>query len=70
MTTKTITAPMLDTARSILRQRHIEAGKLTGCTSYVQRKMGIGYNHAAAILEHLEAEFVTPPDSNGERHFR
>ena len=37
-------------------------------TSYIQRKMGIGYNHAAAIMETLENEgAVTAPDRNGKR---
>jgi len=37
-------------------------------TSYIQRKMGIGYNHAAAIMETLENEgAVTKPDNNGKR---
>lgn len=45
-----------------------QKGKLTGCTSYVQRKMQIGYNRAAAIMEELEKrKFISEPDKNGER---
>lgn len=44
-------------------------GKLTGCTSYIQRKMQIGYNRAALIMEKLEArKFISEPDAAGERH--
>lgn len=39
-----------------------------GCTSYIQRKMGIGYNHAARIMEYLEVcRFITAAADNGER---
>jgi DNA segregation ATPase FtsK/SpoIIIE-like protein len=56
-------------AEKHLRDRLRHNGKLTGCTSYVQRRMGIGYNHAARILDYLVAcHFITEPDSNGERH--
>lgn len=70
MSDEPITGPDLYKAREFLRQRHREHGRLTGCTSYIQRKMGIGYNHAAALMEHLEAEFITPPDKHGERFFQ
>jgi DNA segregation ATPase FtsK/SpoIIIE-like protein len=70
MSNQPIDGVQLTLARDFLRQRHREAGKLTGCTSYIQRKMGLGYNHAAAIMDHLEAEFITPPDKHGERFFR
>jgi len=37
-------------------------------TSYIQRKMGIGYNHACAIMETLENEgAISLPDANGKR---
>jgi len=37
-------------------------------TSYIQRKMGLGYNHATRIMERLEAEgLVSAPASNGMR---
>lgn len=37
-------------------------------TSYIQRKLGIGYNRAATIMERLEAEgVVTKADKNGKR---
>lgn len=38
-------------------------------TSYLQRKMGLGYNRAAAIMETLESEgCVSAPDATGKRH--
>lgn len=41
---------------------------LTGCTSYIQRKMQCGYSHAAAILELMEEiGGITSPDSKGGR---
>lgn len=46
-------------------------GRLSGCTSYIQRRMQIGYNHAARIMDYLEAaRFISDADSNGERHLR
>lgn len=36
--------------------------------SYIQRKLGIGYNKAANIIEALEQEgFLSPPNNKGER---
>ena len=44
-------------------------GKLTGCTSYMQQMMQIGYNPAARIMETLEARhFISEPNDAGERH--
>lgn len=41
---------------------------LTGCTSYVQRKLQIGFNKAANILEELEtAGYISEPDNVGAR---
>ena len=46
--------------------RSKEDGK--GCASYIQRKMGIGYNHAARIIAYLEAcSFISGADDHGER---
>ena len=37
-------------------------------TSYIQRRLGIGYNKAATIIERMEAEgVVTPADHVGRR---
>jgi len=44
---------------------------LTGCTSYIQRKLECGYNHAAAILELMEEKGgITPADSKGARQLK
>lgn len=41
---------------------------MTGCTSYVQRKLGIGYNAASAILEEMvKRGMITDVDRNGAR---
>lgn len=37
-------------------------------TSYIQRKLRIGYNRAAILIERMEDEgVVTPPDRVGRR---
>ena len=37
--------------------------------SYIQRRLGIGYNKAASLMERMEAEgIVSPPDANNKRH--
>lgn len=55
-------------AEQHLRDLLCSKGRLTGTTSYIQRKMQIGYNHAARILAYLEAaRFITAPDDKGER---
>lgn len=44
------------------------ASEQTGSTSMVQRKLKVGYNHAAAIVEALEANGVlTKPNHAGKR---
>jgi DNA segregation ATPase FtsK/SpoIIIE-like protein len=54
---------VLDDALLLLRQPGAHASP-----SYVQRKLQIGYQTAALILENLERlGFVTPPDSVGRR---
>lgn len=51
-------------AMKFLREK--ETG--TGCTSYIQRKLGIGYNHAARIMDYLEAcSFISGADDRDER---
>lgn len=65
-----LSATELRAAVTHLRERLRDHGKLTGCTSYVQRRMGIGYNHAARIMDYLEsAQIITAPDNRGERRF-
>jgi DNA segregation ATPase FtsK/SpoIIIE-like protein len=66
-----VTVADADAAMGHLRDRLRDHGKLTGCTSYVQRRMGIGYNHAARILGYLElTRRISEPDQNAARHFR
>ena len=37
--------------------------------SYIQRRLGIGYNKAATIIERMESEgVVSSPDAGGKRH--
>ena len=37
--------------------------------SYLQRRLQIGYNKAATLVEKMEAEgIVSPPDANNKRH--
>jgi S-DNA-T family DNA segregation ATPase FtsK/SpoIIIE len=39
-----------------------------GSTSYIQRKLGIGYNQAARLVEQMEADGVlAKPDHVGKR---
>ena len=41
---------------------------LTGCTSYISRKLPCGYTHAAAIMERMEERgLITPADDKGAR---
>lgn len=43
-------------------------GRMGGSTSYLQRRMKWGYNHAATIVEELEKRgFLSEPDRNGMR---
>lgn len=51
-------------AYEALREKDV----LTGCTSYVQRKLQCGYNRAATILEILEKlKIISDPDALGAR---
>lgn len=44
---------------------------LTGCTSYIQRKMECGYNHAAAVMELMQEKGgITAADSKGARQLK
>jgi len=48
-----------------------QKGELSGCSSYVQRKLQCGYNRACTILDLLVQDgFITEPDAVGTRHFR
>lgn len=54
------------TALTQLRQKTV----LSGCTSYVQRKMNIGFVTAARLMDELEsAGEISAPDSDGKRHW-
>lgn len=59
----------LERARQALRDRYrTNGGRLTGCTSYIQRTMRIGYGYAADLLDQLEKDrFITAVDGNQER---
>lgn len=58
----------IEACKQHLRRRLAQNGKLSGCTSYTQRMMQIGYNHAARILDYLVAcGFITEPDNVGIR---
>ena len=49
-----------------LRRRNV----LTGCTSYVQRKLQIGFVKAARLLDELvEAGWISEPDNTGGRRW-
>lgn len=60
-------------ARVLLQEKHAAAVRadqpnMGGCTSYIQRHLGLGYNAAAQIIEELEAVgFLSKPDGNGHR---
>lgn len=57
-------AEQIESAKFYLRQK----GELSGCTSFVQRKLQCGFNRACNILEALEKEgFITEPDDQGHR---
>jgi len=54
--------PLFDEAAGILG----DTGRAS--TSYLQRRLKIGYNRAARIMEELEnAGLVSPPDVQGNR---
>lgn len=57
-------------ARQIFLDRPKDAdGRMGGCTSYLQRNLRCGYNHAANILLHLEETgFISEVDNEGKRH--
>jgi hypothetical protein len=59
----------IERARAALRERYrTNGGRLTGCTSYIQRTLKISYGYAADLLAELEiARFITAVDCNQER---
>lgn len=60
--TGTIPKSMTDKAKAVI----LREGKAS--TSFVQRRLAIGYNKAARIIEDLEADgFLSPPDETGKR---
>lgn len=65
--------PLIDDvyrAHNVLAEKmyHSRDGKITGCTSYISRKMECGYNHAAAIMELMEEKGgITAADDRGAR---
>lgn len=60
---------MVERAKAILLdQEPREDGTRRASTSYVQRMLDLGYNHAARIIEHLEQDgFVSAPNHAGAR---
>lgn len=55
-------------AKALLREKAAGSVRVGGCTSYIQRKLGIGYNRAAAILDQLVRDgFCTEPEPDGRR---
>lgn len=60
---------LTDDAQMALMTLH-QKSVLTGCTSYVQRKMNIGYVTAARVMEELEsAGEISAADNDGKRHW-
>lgn len=51
--------------------KHLQKkAELTGCTSYVQRMLQVGYIRAATIMECLEGDgIISEPDLAGKRHW-
>jgi DNA segregation ATPase FtsK/SpoIIIE-like protein len=57
-------------AANLLAEKLATGGRLTGCTSYLQRKMPTSYTHAAAILDAMVVRgVITEADDRGERRF-
>lgn len=50
------------------KRYHSSDENMTGCTSYIQRKLQCGYNRAATLLDMMvEQGWITEPDSRGAR---
>jgi S-DNA-T family DNA segregation ATPase FtsK/SpoIIIE len=63
--------PELNAALQHLRERALvtqNGGVLTGCQSFISRKLGCGYNRAARIIEQMEEQgVVSRADRVGRR---
>jgi hypothetical protein len=63
--------PFITEAREayrILAERLYDGRQLTGCTSYIQRKMSCSYRHADEIIRWLEEKgALTAMDAKGAR---
>lgn len=60
----------VERATAVLREKFelTPGGEVGGCTSYVQRKLQVGYNTAASIMEELERRgIVSPVEGRGTR---
>lgn len=63
-----LTDAEIEAVKNNLRRMQQDRGTLSGCVSFCQRHMDVGWSHALRIVELLEAEgFVTEPNSAGLR---
>lgn len=50
------------------KRQHSPDDNMTGCTSYIQRKLQCGYNRAATLLDMMEQDgWITAADRNNAR---
>lgn len=58
-----------EAAKQVFRDKPKDPdGRMGGCTSYLQRKLQCGYNHAANIMLRLEHQkFISEVDGDGKR---
>ena len=63
-----LSAAEVEAAHNHLKDLFKKNGQLRGCTSYVQRQMGVGYNHASRLIGVLVlSRIISEPDRFGER---
>ena len=64
-----VIAEQLGVARLAFAEKAILQGdNMTGCTSYLQRRLQCGYNRSALLLDRLvEQGFITEADATGVR---